>query len=158
MIRSSGKAGASGFGTGAIGIDPVTGLPLTAIGPSPVMRADNPFAMADAAATPPPATPVSPPPLLPGGSSPAAGGGPPIGTGFFDRLSRAVMGPPTDKLSEEEQSLKARKQKKASAMAGDAAENPGEQHMGIPVTDGGDGGPLDIIKKVMSLFAGQPGG
>lgn len=152
MIRSSAKP--SGFGTGAIGLDPVTGLPLTAIAPAPVSRAESPFMMADRVPT---AAPPAPPAMMPGGPSPAAGGGPPIGSGFFDRLSRAVMGPPTDKLSAEEQSLKAKQQKKASAMAGGAAENPGEQHMGIPITDGG-GSPLDIIKKVMQLFAGQPGG
>ena len=140
MIRSSAKP--SGFGTGAIGIDPVTGLPLTAVPAAPTSRAVNPFAMAGAA---PMSAPEGPPPLMPGSPSPAGAGGSPIGTGFFDRLARAVIGPPSDKLSEGEQQQKQAGEKKASAMAGSAAENPGEQHMGIPIADGG-GSPLDIIK------------
>jgi hypothetical protein len=73
--------------------------------------------------------------------------------GFLDHVMFALTGTPDQLLTPEDARARSGRKKEASQMATSAAENPGEQYMGIP-TAGGSGADMgDLIKLGMKLFA-----
>lgn len=74
--------------------------------------------------------------------------------GILGSILYALTGPPDSKLTAEEQSKKKGKQKNAGDLAAGAAENPGEQFMGIP---SGGGGGLEGIGKILKLVMSMGG-
>jgi hypothetical protein len=141
-------------------IDPVTGLELTEVDPSP----DQHKVMLDTLASPDAPTPAPPaaqpaavPDLM---TQPAAARTP--NTSLLDKVLFGIFGTPDSKLEgSDPQALRERqgRRRDASQLSKNAAEDPGEAFMGIPTT-GGKGlgesldGPLSFMASLAKTLIG----
>lgn len=73
--------------------------------------------------------------------------------GFIDGILTQLIGPPDEALAPQDLKNRQKNRANASQMAGSAANNPGESHMGIPNAGGGGFG----IQDLLALFT-KPGG
>lgn len=72
---------------------------------------------------------------------------------FLDSVMFALTGTPDQLLTPEDMKARAGRRKDATQMSAAAAENPGEQFMGIPSAGGSGVGLDDMIKLGMKLFS-----
>jgi hypothetical protein len=73
--------------------------------------------------------------------------------GFLDSVMFALTGTPDQLLTPEDMKARAGRRKDATQMSAAAAENPGEQFMGIPSAGGSGAGIDDLIKLGVKLFS-----
>lgn len=137
-------------------IDPLTGLELTEVAPSPGQHT----AMLDSLVTSKDPTP--PPPAAPETVQPALG--PALmtkpestrmaGTSMLDKVLFGIFGTPDSKLEvSDPEALRERKSRRrdAGALSKNAAEDPGEAFMGIPSVGGNGLG--ESLDKPLSFIA-----
>lgn len=84
-----------------------------------------------------------------GGEAAAATGAGESAGGFLDNLTNTIMGQADADLTPEQMGNRRQRRSQASAMAGQAAENPGEGFMDIPNAGGGGFGLQDIVSLFM---------
>ena len=157
-------------------IDPVTGLRLEIVEPSPSPQAAimTNLGMTDTGTVPPPPTPMVVEPFDPAkeqarqavAQSAAPQGK--AGSSFLDKVIQTLAGTPDSKLEEagdtEALKGKASRRKAAAAASKSAAESPGDAYMEIPGVGSGEGGgqTMDrilqpIVGAISSLFGGGKG-
>ena len=81
---------------------------------------------------------------------------------LLDGIITGLFGPSTDQMTPEDANATEADRSKdrgaASKMAVNAAENPGDQFMSIPLAGGSDGSPLSLLGDIMKMFSGGGGG